>query len=105
MSPRWTCARGVLAAVVWALPLGAGASAAPRFAPLSAWDIAALERARAGAVHRLAQAECQRVLSDFMDARTFLIALRVVLSKSEPTAVALAPPAMKKKVHTASRIF
>jgi hypothetical protein len=68
MSPRWTCAGGVLAAVVWALPLGADASPAPRFAPLSAWDTAALERARAGAVRRLAQAECQRVLSDFVDA-------------------------------------
>src|SRR6516165_2046621 len=40
-----------------------------------------------------------------MDVMTFLTALRVVFSKSEPTAFALTPPAMKKKVHPASRIF
>ena len=82
MSPRWTCARGVLAAALWALPLGTDAST-PRFAPLSAWDTAALERARAGAVRRLAQAECQRVLSDFLDAEG-----RPLLANLEPWGLA-----------------
>jgi hypothetical protein len=66
MFPRWTCARGVLS-VLPALLLAANASAASRFAPLSARDAAALERARAGAVRRLEQPECQRVLAEFKD--------------------------------------
>jgi hypothetical protein len=49
-------------------------AAAPRIAPLSAWDAAPLERARVGAAHRLESPACQQVLSDFedRDGRTLL---------------------------------
>jgi hypothetical protein len=49
------------------LPAAATAPKAPRFAPLSAWDAAALERARTGAARRLEAPACHQVLSDFED--------------------------------------
>ena len=69
MSPRSKCrALRVFAAVAFlALVPAAGASAAPRFAPLSARDQAALEKARTGAARRLEDASCRQVLSDFKD--------------------------------------
>src|SRR4249920_154118 len=69
MSPRSKLqAPRVFAATAGAALLAAtGASAAPRFAPLSSWDAAALERARAGAARRLEDSACQQVLSDFKD--------------------------------------
>src|SRR5262245_50248844 len=68
MFPRRTFAgRGVAAAAVLISALGAPLRATPPFAPLSTWDAAALERARAGAVRLLGRPECQRVLSDFTD--------------------------------------
>jgi hypothetical protein len=69
MSPRSKSAgRRVVAAAVFTLAACEGLLAAPRFPPLSTWDQAALERARADAAQRLQQPECQRVLSDFTDA-------------------------------------
>jgi len=61
-APRVFAAAALLVAVA-ATPGLAG----PRFAPLSAWDMAALERARAGAARRLEEASCRQVLSDFKD--------------------------------------
>src|SRR5688572_18320415 len=67
MSPRSKfVVRRVVAAVMTLFP-GAFVRAAPRFAALSSWDTAALERARSGAARRLEGAECQKVLSDFTD--------------------------------------
>jgi hypothetical protein len=56
-----------VAAVVAMLALCEPLSPAPRFAPLSSWDAAVLERARAGALRRLERPECQSVLHDFTD--------------------------------------
>ena len=69
MSPRSKFrAPGVfVAAAVAVLLPAAGAPAAPRFAPLSGWDAAVLERARTGAARRLEAPACQQVLSEFMD--------------------------------------
>jgi hypothetical protein len=71
----------VLAAFLMAA-VAAPAFAAARsiqFAPLSNWDLAALERARAGAAIRLQGSECQRVLSDFADPQG-----RTLLANLEP---------------------
>ncbi|HEY7514159.1 MAG TPA: hypothetical protein VIC87_06755, partial [Vicinamibacteria bacterium] len=69
MSPRSKCrAIRVFAAAAFLVVLPAGRLlAGPRFAPLSAFDQAALERARAGAARRLEDPVCQQVLSDFRD--------------------------------------
>jgi len=68
MSPRSKfVGRGVVAAALMTLFPCAAGRAAPRFAALSSWDAAALERARMGAARRLEGAECQKVLSDFTD--------------------------------------
>lgn len=68
MSPRSKFVdRRVVAAAVMTLFPCVAVRAAPRFAALSNWDAAALERARMGAARRLEGAECQKVLSDFTD--------------------------------------
>jgi hypothetical protein len=68
MSPRSKFrAPRVFAAAALALLSASTGSAGPRFAPLSSWDAAALERARAGAVRRLEDASCRQVLSEFKD--------------------------------------
>jgi len=68
MSPRSKLAgRRVVAAVVLTFVPCATVPAGPRFAPISNWDAAALERARTGAALRLQGAECHKVLSDFTD--------------------------------------
>ncbi len=80
MSPRSIFpGRRVVAAAVLTLIPTAAVPAAPRFAPLSSWDAAALERARAGAARRLQEAECQKVLSDFSDPQG-----RTLLDNLEP---------------------
>ena len=80
MSPRWKFVgrRVVAAAVITLFPCTA-VRAAPRFAALSTWDAAALERARTGAARRLEGAECQKVLSDFTDPEG-----RTLLANLEP---------------------
>ena len=68
MSPRSKLpGRRVVVAAVLALAPSAAVPATPRFAPVSHWDAAALERARVGAARRLEGSECQKVLSDFRD--------------------------------------
>jgi hypothetical protein len=69
MSPRsnFQAPRAFAAAALLAVVPASPGLAGPRFAPLSAWDTAALERARAGAVRRLEDPSCQQVLSDFKD--------------------------------------
>jgi hypothetical protein len=69
MSPRskFQAPRVFTAAALLALVSATTGSAGPRFAPLSTWDTAALERARAGAARRLEDSSCQQVLSDFKD--------------------------------------
>src|SRR5262245_39893799 len=69
MSPRSKCRalRVFAATAALALLPAAGALAGPRFAPLSTRDMAAVERARAGAARRLEDPVCQQVLSDFRD--------------------------------------
>src|SRR5262245_21957480 len=57
----------VLSRLVLCLVPSATVPAAPSFGPLSSWDAAALQRARAGAASRLREPECQKVLSDFTD--------------------------------------
>ena len=80
MSPRSKSAgRRVVAAAVMTLFPSATVHAAPRFAALSNWDAAALERARRGAMRRLEGAECQKVLSDFTDPEG-----RTLLANLEP---------------------
>jgi hypothetical protein len=58
----------VVATVAIVLATAGPVRAVDRFA-LGAWDGAAVERARSGAVRRLQDANCQRVFSDFRDAR------------------------------------
>ena len=59
--------RAVLAV---AIPLiAAAASAASKPLPLTGWDAAAVERARAGAVRRIQDGECRKLFSDFSDAQ------------------------------------
>ena len=71
--------RRVVAAAVMTLIPCAAVRAAPRFAALSSWDAAALERARMGAMRRLEGAECRKVLSDFTDPEG-----RTLLANLEP---------------------
>jgi hypothetical protein len=71
--------RRVFAAALMTLVPCAAVPAASRFAQLSKWDGAALERARMGAARRLEGAECQKVLSDFTDP-----AGRTLLANLEP---------------------
>ena len=81
MSPRpcsWA-ARVLGAASLAAIVPAALASSASRFAPLSTWDAATVERARTGAARRLEVASCQRVLSDFKDPQG-----RTLLANLEP---------------------
>jgi hypothetical protein len=52
-------------AAVFTVPAEAGS---PRWATLTGWDAAAVERAREGAARRLQDPECQKVFSDFTDA-------------------------------------
>ncbi len=81
MSPRSKLFLGpcVTSAALITFAASAALPAAPRFAPLSEWDIGALERARAGAVRRLLEPECQKVLSDFTDPEG-----RTLLANLEP---------------------
>ena len=80
MSPRPRfVGRSVVAAAVLTLFPCSAVRAAPRFAALSNWDAAALERARMGAARRLEGAECQKVLSDFTDPEG-----RTLLANLEP---------------------
>jgi hypothetical protein len=66
-SGRSACGRLVLfVAVVMA---GNAVEGASRNLKLTGWDEGAVERARAGAVRRLAQPECQRLFDDFTDAQ------------------------------------
>lgn len=67
--PRaWLFGVRVLGAAVAVLCGVAGtARAAPRRLPLTRWDAAATERARAGAMRRLAGEKCQALFSDFRD--------------------------------------
>jgi hypothetical protein len=69
MSPRSKrqASRVLAAAAILAFLPATTRAAGPRFAPLSAWDAAALERARAGAARRLEDPACQQVLSEFKD--------------------------------------
>jgi hypothetical protein len=52
------------------VPIAASAAGRARDAvPLSNWDAAAVERARAGAWKRLLEPECEKLLDDFTDGR------------------------------------
>jgi len=79
MSPRSKPGPCVVSAVLITFAASAAVRAAPRFAPLSERDIAALERARAGAARRLQEPGCQKVLSDFTDPEG-----RTLLANLEP---------------------
>jgi hypothetical protein len=81
MCPRSKFSLGqcVVAALAIVSMTPAAFPAEPRYAPLSSWDIAALERARAGAIRRLRVPECQKVLSDFTDPQG-----RTLLANLEP---------------------
>jgi hypothetical protein len=59
----------VLAFVVVLLATVASARAEKRRFALTGWDARAVDRARSGAIRRLRDSRCQRVLSDFRDAR------------------------------------
>ncbi len=69
MHTRSSFRTGSCIVAVLAFILGAGtpAHSAPRHAALPRWDVAAVERARAGAARRLEGQDCQRVLEDFTD--------------------------------------
>jgi hypothetical protein len=80
MSPRSTFpGRRVFAVVAIALAPCAAFPAAPGAKRLPPYDLAALERARAGAARRLERPECQKVLTDFTDAEG-----RPLLANLEP---------------------
>jgi hypothetical protein len=59
----------VLAVAVILLATAGSARAENRHRPLTAWDARAVDRARTGAVRRLQDVQCQKVLADFRDAR------------------------------------
>ena len=80
MSPRSKLAgQRVFAVVAIALVPCAAFPAAPGAKPVHPYDLAALERARAGAARRLERPECQKVLTDFTDAEG-----RALLANLEP---------------------
>lgn len=79
MSPRSTFPGRAVLAVALALVPCATFSADPRVKRLSSYDVAALERARAGAARRLERPECRKVLTDFTDAEG-----RPLLANLEP---------------------
>jgi len=61
--------RCVLATAATILCTAGSASSGPKQGPLSTQNARALERARAGAAAKLQEPECQKVLTDFTDAR------------------------------------
>jgi hypothetical protein len=61
--------RGFPAAFVPLLLAATNASGLPAITTLSAWDTAALQRARDGAAKRLRGAECLKLPSDFTDSK------------------------------------
>ena len=67
-SGRSACGRFALVVAIVMAGSVAAQAASPNF-KLSGWDKGAIERARAGAVRRLAQPECQTLFDDFTDAR------------------------------------
>lgn len=71
MSPRLKFpGQRVFAVVAVALaPCAASPADSPRVKRLASFDVAALDRARAGAARRLEQTECQKILTDFTDAQ------------------------------------
>ena len=62
---RGSSGRAIVAFVTLFAATGAGSEPLP----LARRDAAAIDLARAGAVHRLQAEECQKVLTDFVDAR------------------------------------
>ncbi len=70
MRSRWTVRLGCCALTAAVLAAASAASAqGTRRVSLTKRDEAAIERAREGAVHRLEDAECRKVFSDFHDAQ------------------------------------
>jgi hypothetical protein len=71
MSPRLKFpGQRVLAVVAIALvPCATLPAASPGVKRVSSYDLAALEGARAGAARRLERPECQKILTDFTDAK------------------------------------
>jgi hypothetical protein len=61
--------RRSLAACAILVTSGTAMGAERKLGPPNAWDAAAVERARVGAVRRLGEPECQKLLWDFRDGR------------------------------------
>ena len=68
MSSKGRGAFGRFVLVIAAVGTASAAAAAP-ILKLTGWDRGAVERAREGAVKRLAQPECQKLFDDFTDAQ------------------------------------